>query len=174
MYRIAIAGPESTGKSELAIALAKHFGAVFVPEFARSYIETLNRPYGYDDVCAIATKQIQELKEFENLNAAPFVFYDTELIITKIWFAYRYQTVPHFLETQLQKKNYDFYLLCYPDLEWIPDSVREHGGQERMMLYELYKSEIEKSCIPFAIIKGLHANRMNNAIQALEIQFAKT
>ena len=35
MKRILITGPESTGKSELADALARHYGVSCVPEYAR-------------------------------------------------------------------------------------------------------------------------------------------
>src|SRR3546814_10714836 len=37
MFKVAIIGPESTGKSTLALALARHFNTVWVPEYARYY-----------------------------------------------------------------------------------------------------------------------------------------
>ena len=44
-YRIAITGPESTGKSTLTKALAIHFNTLWVEEFARTYLNNLGRSY---------------------------------------------------------------------------------------------------------------------------------
>ena len=51
--RILILGPESTGKSTLAKDLAIHFGEPWVPEFAREYLEKLERPYQFEDLAEI-------------------------------------------------------------------------------------------------------------------------
>ena len=57
--KVAITGAESTGKSTLSDALANHYRSISVPEFSRSYIENLKRPYTYNDVEFIARKQIE-------------------------------------------------------------------------------------------------------------------
>jgi hypothetical protein len=38
LRRVVVYGPESTGKTTLARQLAEHFGAAWVPEYARAYI----------------------------------------------------------------------------------------------------------------------------------------
>ncbi|MBP6609823.1 MAG: ATP-binding protein [Paludibacter sp.] len=172
MLKIAIVGPESTGKSELSKALAAHYGGVFVPEYARSYVEQLDREYNWDDVCQIARKQIEEQAVY--LNSAcnqPIVFFDTELIITKVWLEHCYQQVPEFVEHNISSGYYDFYLLCYPDLPWVYDPVREHGGDERMYFFQWYKREIEKTGIAYAIIKGEGENRAVSAINEINTRF---
>lgn len=50
LNKIVILGPESTGKSTLAQALASFFGCPWVPEFARQYIDKLDQPYEYQDL----------------------------------------------------------------------------------------------------------------------------
>jgi nicotinamide riboside kinase len=35
--KIAVVGPESTGKSTMSAYLAKHYDTIWVPEFARGY-----------------------------------------------------------------------------------------------------------------------------------------
>lgn len=167
MYKIAILGPESTGKSELASALATYYKGQWVPEYARYYIEQLGRKYNYEDVCAIATAQIEELKNYENKTLPDFVFFDTELIITKIWFEYCFKQIPNFLTSAMCHSGFDFYLLCNYDLEWVPDPVREHGD-DRAYFFELYKNEIEKTGKPYAIVSGKGADRMENAVSAIE------
>lgn len=84
IINIVITGPESTGKTELSQYLAKLFNGHYVPEYAREYIENLRRRYEYEDVLKIAKHQIQYQKEISE-RFSGFVFYDTWLIITKIW-----------------------------------------------------------------------------------------
>ena len=167
MYKVALIGPESTGKSELSVALAHHFKGDFVPEYARNYIENLKQSYTFNDVCIIAQKQIELQNVYLNKNNQAVVFFDTELIITKVWFEYCYNTVPEFVEKNLSEPYFDLYLLCYPDIPWIPDPVREHGGDERMFFYEWYKREIELMGVPYTIIDGIGEIRTNNAIKAV-------
>ena len=79
MIKIAIIGPESTGKTELARQLAEYFKAPWVPEYAREYVENLKVPYTYEDVCNIALKQIEEEKFYENISTnEQFVFFETK------------------------------------------------------------------------------------------------
>ena len=167
MIRIAILGPESTGKSTLAKALAEYYDAPWVPEYAREYIENMKLPYTYDDVCAIAHRQIEEETFYENKPANDdFVFFDTELIITKVWFEYKYKTVPEFLSERLKAGFFDLYLLCAPDLPWQPDPVREHGN-DRDFFFDWYKREIEQTGKPYVIVNGSDNKRTENAINAI-------
>ncbi|NDV47257.1 ATPase [Paludibacter sp. 221] len=168
MNRIAIIGPESTGKSELTKKMAGHYGAPWVEEYAREYIQQLDKPYDFSDVLAIAQKQVEQelFYEKEYTGTSEYVFFDTELIITKVWFEYCYHTTPDFVEERIQKGFFDFYLLCYPDLPWEADPVREHGD-DRDFFFDWYKREIEKLGKPYAIVKGEGECRFQNALNAL-------
>jgi len=169
MIKVAIIGPESTGKSELAKALAAHFDSPWVEEYAREYVQNLEREYDFADVFAIAKKQIEQELYYENEyggNAA-YVFFDTELIITKVWFEYCYKQVPDFVVERLGKGFFDFYLLCTPDLPWEPDPVREHGS-DRDCFFDWYKREIEYLKKPYTIITGRGDERLQNAIEAIK------
>ncbi len=172
MLKIALVGPESTGKSELSKELAVRYGGAFVEEYARTYVEQLNRDYTKDDVCEIAYKQIEEQAVYLNDSAEfPVVFFDTELIITKVWLSYCYQQVPAFIDDNIASGYFDFYLLCFPDLPWVYDPVREHGGDERMFFYEWYKREIEKTTVPYAIVRGVGQARVECAISEINKRF---
>lgn len=168
MYKIAIIGPESTGKTALARQLAEYFNAPWVPEFARGYIENLTRPYTYDDVCNIALKQISEESFYENHSVnGEFVFFDTDLIITKVWFSYCFDKIPNFLTERIEVGFFDLYLLCAPDLPWEPDSVREHGD-DREYFFDWYKKEIEQTGKPYVVVSGTGDRRAQNAIAVLQ------
>ncbi len=167
MHRIAVTGPESTGKSELTNALAIHFGCPFVPEFARMYIEKLDRAYHRGDVEMIAIQQIEFEHYYKQHDHYPYVFFDTELIITKVWFQYCFADVPDFVQKQLESGFFDLYLLCEPDIPWIPDPVREHGD-DREYFFELYRNEIVQLGKPYKVISGIGKERTCKAIKAVE------
>ena len=57
--RIAVTGPESTGKTTLAMQLADLFNGQYIAEFAREYVEKLPAHYTFDDVEAIAKTQVE-------------------------------------------------------------------------------------------------------------------
>ena len=140
MKRIAIIGPESTGKTVLTRSLAAYFGVPWVPEYAREYVENLDEHYTFEDVCKIAEHQIKTEEGFESNDVLPRVFFDTDLIITKVWFEFCYQKVPEFVTERLSKKFFDLYLLCEPDLPWEEDPVREHGDDQDFF-FQWYKKE---------------------------------
>lgn len=149
MFKVGIIGPESTGKTTLARYLANRYHGVFVPEYAREYMESLTRPYTREDVELIARHQITQLSTIQS--QAP-IFFDTELIITKVWFEHKYGSCPEWLKDALLRYPMDVYLLCYPDLPWIPDPVRENPDI-RMELFERYEHEVQALDIPYYIIR---------------------
>lgn len=163
---IVITGAESTGKSSLAEALANHFEVPFIPEYARDYIQDLKEEYTYNDVELIARKQREQLKESLKLKE-PIIILDTWLLITKIWFEVVFNSVPNWIENEIKNTNIDLFLVCDIDLPWIPDDVRENGGESRALLQQKYMDEIEKYNYKYKTIRGNGMARVENAIQAI-------
>ena len=121
MYRVGVIGPESTGKSSLARYMAKRYHGIYVPEYAREFVERKRtREVSYDELCEIARFQIEQMKSIES-DASPVVFYDTELIVTKVWFEDAFGRVPEWLEEAIKSYPMDVYLLTSPDLPWTQD-----------------------------------------------------
>lgn len=168
MIKIAVIGPESTGKTELCKQLAEHFDAEWVPELAREYVEQRGNFYTFEDVVEIARLQIEQEKKCENCDEDGFVLFDTELIITKVWLEYKYKQVPEFVNERLNDRFYDFYLLCAPDLPWEYDPVRENGDN-RDFFFDWYENEIKTLGIPYSIISGTGDLRLENAIEAVKL-----
>jgi nicotinamide riboside kinase len=160
---IVITGAESTGKSTLTESLASHFRVPFVPEIAREYIENIGRKYTYRDIEIIAKKQVTSLKSVSG-SGAPFVFADTWLIITKIWFEVVFGKVPQWIENEILNTSIDLFLVCDTDLPWIPDPVRENGGENRLILQNRYIEQIKKYNFNYNIVSGIHKKRLENAI----------
>jgi NadR type nicotinamide-nucleotide adenylyltransferase len=160
--KIAIVGPESTGKSTITEALAKHFDTVFVPEYARTYIGELQRNYLFEDIEKIAQTQLR--LENEMLHKAQGVlFCDTTLLVTKIWAEHRFKKKSKWIEDHYLPGSYDLHLLLDIDLPWQFDPQREHPHLRRFFL-EWYKKELEESKANFYLISGNDKERLQRAI----------
>jgi NadR type nicotinamide-nucleotide adenylyltransferase len=163
--KVAIIGPESTGKSELSEFLAKEFNTVWVPEYARTYLDNLRRPYQFADLTEIARGQIA-LEEALMEKANGVLICDTDLHVIKVWSAFKFGTCdPQILEW-IAIRRYDLYLLTYIDLPWEPDPYREQPDK-RDLLYEMYLEEMKSQRVPFVEIKGDRAERRSVAISTI-------
>jgi nicotinamide riboside kinase len=164
---IVVTGAESTGKSALCEWLARYYGVPYLPEFARKYVENLGRRYDYTDIETIARMQVQQFNELKSRSHTVF-FADTWLIITKIWFEEVFQKVPAWVEMEIQQAEIDLFLVCDTDLPWIPDHVRENGGEKREYLQNRYIECIRNYGFNYEIIKGKNSSRNYNAVRCLE------
>ena len=119
--RILILGPESTGKSTLAEDLAHHFGEPWVPEFAREYLEKIDRPYRFEDLVEIGKGQVL-LEDQQAEKAKNFLFCDTDLRVIHIWSEHRFHGTPFLL---LRLPNWNNQQL------WCPEHLLSHLHKRR-------------------------------------------
>ncbi len=171
MRKISITGAESTGKSELSNGLARHYNTSCVDEYARDYINGLNRPYRQDDLLAIARGQVKREEE-KKKTANRFLFCDTDLLVIKIWSLHKYGVCHPWILEELEKNRYDLYLLCDIDLPWRYDPQREHPHLRRFF-FDWYKKEVQEYDFPFYIISGRGQQRLQNALDVMETYFGK-
>ena len=113
----------------------------------------------FDDICAIARHQIEEMERLYSISDSGLssnnevVFFDTELIVTKVWFDYAFGRVPEWLNENIHRYPMDVYLLTYPDIPWMPDPTRSNGSDAiRKELFDRYEAEIQALDIPYYII----------------------
>ena len=163
--RIAVTGPESTGKSWLAENLAAHYNTVWVPEYAREYLAGLGRPYCQDDILKIAAGQLNS--ESDGLKSASgYLFCDTEMLVAKIWSDVKYGFCDPWILSKAETHIYDLYLLCDIDLPWAYDPLREHPDR-RQFLFDLYYDELSKRKFPFFVVRGIGETRLQMAINMI-------
>lgn len=162
--RVAIIGPESTGKSTLAKDLSEALNSAFVSEYAREYIDQLDKPYQYEDLLAIALGQIS-LEDELSAKANEFLMIDTTLTVIRVWSEHRYGKCDPWIIAEEERRKYDLTLVCDIDLPWEEDPQREHPHL-REHFFELYK-EHAKAHPPFAIIRGDRQARLKAALRAI-------
>ena len=168
MFKIAITGPESTGKSTLAEKLAKHFNTDYIPEYSRTYLENFEGQYTENDVVEIAKKQHELILKEKDKNPEILIA-DTEIIVCKIWIEYVFKHPNDTIEELLRRQNFDLYLLCDIDLPWVYDPLRENPNiEERKELFEIYKNTLTKMNVPFGIVRGSDEERVNNSLEIIK------
>lgn len=166
LRKIAVTGPESTGKSMIAQQLADHYQTVWVPEYARVHLLNINRPYHYDDILEMAQKQKVSEKVFESL-AGKLMFSDTEMLVTKIWCEVKYGKCHPWILDELSKQDYGLYLLMDTDLPWEYDPLREHPDK-RKYLFDLYRNDLEKYGFNYRIVSGVDDARLKTAVKFVD------
>jgi NadR type nicotinamide-nucleotide adenylyltransferase len=166
LHRLVLTGPESSGKSTLATALEAHYQEPLVPEFARPYLEQRGPSYGLNDLEEILAGQLA-LEEMMADQAKQLLICDTGPLVLKIWAEHKFGQCPTSIESAFRERPYALYLLCKPDLPWVPDPLREnpHNRQE---LFELYLHTLAQYGKNYRVISGADpADRFQQALEAV-------
>ena len=170
LIKIAIVGPESTGKSVLSKQLAAHYNCKFVPEMAREYIANLNRPYHLADILEISKIQLQKEMAFADAST-DLLICDTTLLVTKIWAQNAFESCPEFISEKYMVNDYSLHLLMQIDLPWEFDAQREHPEQ-REFFFNWYEHELKTSNANYRIISGSNEHRLKSAVAAIDAHLA--
>lgn len=167
LKKVVIIGPESTGKSTLAENIAGYFGCLWVPEFARTYLENLGKPYVFDDLLEIAKSQVA-IEDKLSLKSKELLICDTDLNVIKVWSEHKYGKVHPWIESQIKIRTYDLYLLTDFDIPWQEDPLREHPDPEmRKYFFDLYQKILQESGVPFALVSGNQEERKQLSINLI-------
>jgi NadR type nicotinamide-nucleotide adenylyltransferase len=167
--RVAVTGPESTGKSLLSKKLAQEFKTVWVPEYAREYLLKLpdSRKYNEEDLINIAQGQLTSEDRLIN-SASDVLICDTDLLVIKIWSEFKYNRCHPWILEQINNRKYDLYLLCHIDIPWEFDLLRENPGL-RKYFYVKFLKELNFMDVKYVEIKGEFNKRMKTAINAVSL-----
>ncbi len=169
--RVVLFGPESSGKTTLATALAQAFQTTWVPEFARTYLQhkwdTRKEVCTLEDLETIARGQIEtENKALKNANK--ILFCDTNIWVTKIWSETHFDG---YCSSQIiqwtQAFHYDHYLLTTPDIPWEKDDLRDRPN-DREAMFDYFEKTLIENKLPYTPIYGNHQNRMKQATKTLQ------
>lgn len=160
--KIAVTGPESSGKTTLAIALAERLGAACVPEFARFYLPHLSRDYVREDLPRIAAGQVA-WENWHLAQAREHLVCDTDLTVLHIWHLYKYGAPEPSIAENLRRRRADLYLLAAPDFAWQPDPLRENP-HDRDVLFAKYEALLRELGAPFLVLSGSLEARLAAAL----------
>lgn len=164
--KIAVVGPESTGKSTISAQLAKYYDTVWVPEYARGYCEALTGPCTWQDEINMFKGQIN-LEESIFPYANKIIICDTTFITVKIWSDHTFGESPQEVIDELPKHPYDLYLLMDIDLPWQDDPLRDFPYMREHFMH-VWHRELTALGAEYHLISGTDTERLKNAIQTID------
>lgn len=166
--RIAIFGPESTGKTRLAEKLAAHFSAPLVAEYAREFWD-IHGVITLEDIPGIAREQWRREDEAA-ARAERLVICDTEALTTMLWSDLLYGTCPDDIRrgVEVRARNYALYLLLDIDVPWTSDPQRCFPDEaDRGKCLKVWHGALERRQLPYQWIRGDWSQREQAAIAAV-------
>lgn len=164
-YRVALIGPECTGKTTLARALAAATGGVWVPEAARLVAEATPTGLGPTTVEPIARLAIA-LDDAARAGTAGTLILDTDLVSTVVYARHYYGDCPAWIVEAARARRADRYLVCVPDLPWRADGVRDRPDARPTLLASCLDALDAIGARP-AMVSGTGAGRLATARAAL-------
>ena len=171
LVKVVLFGPESTGKTTLSRHLARHYNTVWVPEFARDYLQKKwnneRKTCELKDILPIAVGQMK-LENKLAKKADKVLICDTDLLETKV---YSEEFYNGFVDEELQKaantNTYDLYLLTYIDTPWEADDLRDRPEQ-RLEMFTAFENALKTNSKNYILLKGDKETRLKNAINAID------
>jgi HTH-type transcriptional repressor of NAD biosynthesis genes len=172
--KILIIGGESTGKSTLAINLARHFNTNYLEEVGRDISErsgtdTLMLPEDFTDILLQhKTREIEALKYSNRL-----LFEDTDCLTTLFYL--------YFLKSADREKNetlaaaiaglnrYDLVIFLEPDVAFVQKGDRNEAiAADRLKYSEFLKSFYREQGFGFYEIHGNYQERFDSSVRLVE------
>lgn len=171
IIKIVLFGPESTGKTTLSEQLARHYHSVWVPEYAREYLQDKwneqRKTCEPNDLLPIAEGQMR-LENKLAKKANKVLICDTDLLETKVYSeAYYIGHCDPILEKYAVENTYDLYFLTYIDVPWEKDDLRDKPA-ERERMFQYFKDTLDRYNRNYVLLKGDKNTRLKTAIAHID------
>jgi len=166
MKRIVLTGAESTGKSTLASALSGYYGEPWTGEFVRHYVDQVARELKQDDLEPIAQGQLA-MEDAALKNATRLVIHDTNIFSSILYANHYFGATLDWVNDRFLQRDYTLYLLCMPDIPWVPDNGQRESPETRDKLHQIFKDGLDKLNLPYVEISGDNAARFHSAVTAI-------
>jgi NadR type nicotinamide-nucleotide adenylyltransferase len=164
--RIAVLGAESSGKSTLCEALARHYGTVWVPEYLREFVDTQQRVPFEQDQFGIARTQ-REREAVLHAKARRFLFCDTTPLMTALYSTIYWGKPDEELDALSRVNDYAVTLVTAPDTPWVPDGLQRESDEVRQRVHQLLLATLDERRIPFVLVSGTLPQRLRQVEQVL-------
>lgn len=165
--KVVLFGPESTGKTTLSRQLARYYNSVWVPEYAREYLQNKwnneRKTCEAKDLLPIAEGQMRLENELSKKTDTVLIC-DTDLLETKVYSeAYYLGSCDPILEKYALENTYDLYFLTYIDTPWEADDLRDKP-YERQRMFDAFESTLKDNKRPYVLLKGNKNERLETAV----------
>ena len=168
---IAVLGAESTGKTDLAAALAarlNHRGipTTLVPEYLREWCEREGRTPQPSEQAGIAREQTRRIADAAKSGV---VVADTTSVMTAVYSDLLFDDGSLYAEALAAQRGYAITLLTALDLPWIADGMQRDGPHVREPVDAMVRAALGRAPVSFAVVHGRGSERLASAWNALNL-----
>lgn len=154
--KIAIVGPESSGKSTMTKKLADYFSGTIVNEYGRTLSEVKGNNMSKEDFLDIMNGQQALINIAVSKATSPFIFIDTEAYTTylfsKIYLGEYMEEIRSFGTLQ---QDIDYYIVLSPNVDWVDDGTRVLVDQQkREQFFEELVQLLQKHNKSFDVVES--------------------
>lgn len=165
--KVVLFGPESTGKTTMSQQLARYYNSVWVPEFAREYLQNKwnnqRKTCEAHDLLPIAIGQMNLENRLAKKTSSVLIC-DTDLLETKVYSETYYGGIcDPLLEKYALQNQYNLYFLTYIDTPWEADDLRDKP-YEREHMFKAFEDTLLKYNRPYVVLKGNKQDRLTIAV----------
>jgi nicotinamide riboside kinase len=171
-FRVAVVGAECTGKTRLVEALHAHllgqgrWRVAFVPEWLRAWCEQQGRTPQAGEQAAIAQEQHRRIEAAAA--AHDIVLSDTTALMTAVYSQHIFDDDSLVAQAVAWHRQMDVTLLTALDLPWQADGIQRDGAHVRAPVDARLRALLTAHQLPFAVVAGAGAQRVQQALRALE------
>jgi NadR type nicotinamide-nucleotide adenylyltransferase len=167
LFKIAILGAESSGKSTLAAALAAHYRTLWVPEYLREFVDVHGRIPEEAEQLGIAVTQLQR-EAAAGAAANVFLFCDTTPLITALYSEFYWGRVPSQLDALAREHDYALTVVTAPDGPWVADGLMRESATVREQIHAKLLRRLDESGIAYRLLAGSLRERVAEMRQLLD------
>lgn len=168
--RVCIVGAESTGKTTLAVALAKYYHTCWVPEYGRTYTKGRIYTKGHDYWETWEFVHIAQMQNsFEDALAKVsnrVLICDTDAFATAIWHEKYVGTISEDVRKLYKNRNYDLYILTDLATPFTQDEIRV-GEDSRQWMHERFVTELKREEKKYIIVVGDEDKRLKQSVDVI-------
>ncbi|WP_435978489.1 AAA family ATPase [Psychrobacter sp. DM4] len=176
VFKVAVLGAESTGKTTLCRDLAAHFKSLWVPEYMREFLQDKwdgkKLTCIWDDLLPIAKGQVtlenqltsQALRTAKNKGQSQtYLFCDTSLFELMVYANWYYDDCPPALMHAAVDHHYDLILLTNTDIPWVADDLRD-SPYMRQEIRAYFKKHLNQHNKKYKQIGGDRQERVEQVV----------
>ncbi len=179
VFKIALLGAESTGKTQLAHTLAAHLReagaqAAAVDEYLREWCEQNGRTPQPNEQAEIALTQrlrieqaARDIASAAKPDQASYVIADTTPLMTAIYSEFIFKDNSLTPVALTYQRSFHLTLLTGLDMPWQADGIQRDGAHVRAPVDALLRERLQSGQLAFEVIYGFNEQRLQAALKAV-------
>ncbi len=175
--RVRVIGAESTGKTTLSMALAKHYATAWVPEYggrmyAAGKLYVKSEPLWRSEEFLVIAREHAVLEDTLAECSTGLLISDTDVFSTAIWHERYLGVRSSEVEAIARSRPYDLTLLTGDEIPFEQDGTRD-GEHIRHAMHQRFIERLAEEGMPTIVVTGNKEERLAQAISAIDSLLAR-